>query len=108
MTMADKIEHIITAIHSKRDRNGNVYWALRYTEAETGKQVEATISGGESNIRAISYHLNGGSHEPHSTYFDVVEMPIREFNRMTKAWPYGGCQPEALASYIRQQIATSN
>lgn len=103
--MTDKIEHIITAIHSKRDRNGNVYWAFRYTEVETGKQVEATHSGGEGNLRGISYKMNGGNFEPRNTYFDVVEMPIREFDRLTKAWPYGGCAPEDMVKFIRERLA---
>lgn len=105
--MSESIKGILVAINSRRDRNGNCYWALRYTDTATGRQVVGTVSGGESNIRGISYQMNGGSWEPRNIYFETQELPIREFDRLTKTWPYAGCQPEALAAFIQTSLETA-
>lgn len=99
------IKGILEAINSKRDRNGNCYWALRYTDTATGKTVEGTVCGGESNIRGIMYQMNGKSWEPRNIHFATQELMIREFNRLTKNWPYAGCTPEDLTKFITGLLA---
>ncbi len=96
------IKAILEAIYSKRDRNGNCYWAFKYTDTATGKQIVGTISGGESNIAAIR-RVMGLDFD--TCHYSVTEMPIREFNRLTKTWAYAGCPPDALAEYIRGFLA---
>ncbi len=96
------IKAILESLYSKRDRNGNCYWAFRYTDTATGKQVVGTISGGESNIAAIRRVMKL---EYEECFYTVTEMPIREFNRLTKQWAYAGCPPEAIADYIRGFLA---
>lgn len=54
------IKYILTAYHSARDRAGNCYWAFQYRDIATGRCVQGTVSGGESNIAAIRLELNGG------------------------------------------------
>src|ERR1700675_4403092 len=95
------IKTIIEALYSKRDRNGNCYWDMRYTDVASGLQTIGTISGGESNIHAVARAMGLESGESH---FSVIEHGIREFNRLTKGWAYAGCTPDELARYVRTNI----
>lgn len=94
----------ITAILRILNDGGN-QWAFAWTDCATGAQVQALISGGDSNIRSMVFYLNGGSWEPHSTYHYDSELGKREFNRTTKDWPYAGCHPEELAKFVRENLA---
>lgn len=94
----------LTAINSRRDVYGNCYWAFTYLDHATGKTVRGTISGGESNVRSIMFELNGGKWEGVDIAFQVNELPIREFNRLTKGWAYAGCTPKELAAFIRAEL----
>lgn len=98
-----KIKATCEIINSKRDLNGNTYWAFSYLDHGTGKSVEATISGGESNITAIRRHLFGDDSE--ALNFLRVEMPIRQFDKRVKNWPYAACRPEEIAAFIKKGIA---
>lgn len=88
-----------------RDRNGNCYHAMRYTDAATGRTVCASGAGGESNVASTLYHLNGGSHEPRNVTYTATVLPIRQWDRETRGWPYGGCGGEQLAAFIRAELA---
>ena len=94
----------LEAHYSTADKYGNCYWALRFIDHKTGKQVEGTVSGGESNINSILYHWNNPNSWDRSIRFTVVEHKIREFNRLTKDWPYAGCSSEDLAAFVRKQL----
>jgi len=95
----------LTAINSKPDIAGNRYWALRFRDHETGKVVQATVSGGESNIYGILRYWDQEADDwDRSIQFLTQELPIREFNRMVKEFPHAGCSPEDLAAFIRQAL----
>lgn len=95
----------LTAINSRIDRNGNCYWAFTFVDHATGKTVCGKVSGGESNIRSIIFELNGGSWEPRNVQFLTQELPIREFNKLTKKWAYGGCTGKELVEYVHENLA---
>lgn len=104
-----QINGILECLNSRADRYGNRYFAFRYTDCASGRTVEGTISGGESNISSIPYYLHGQSHEPRDIFRPQNdELPIREFNRLTKNWPYAGCGPEDLANWIKEQLANKH
>lgn len=94
----------LTCINSRADIYGNRYFAFTYFDAETGKEARGTVCGGESNVRQIMFEMNGGSWEPRSISFAAYELPIREFNRLTKGWPHAGCTGVELVASIRSQI----
>ncbi len=94
---------ILLCFNSRADNSGNRYWAFRYVDCKTGKQVSATISGGESNINAIRYELAGEANN--SIFYTTQELSIREFNNLTGALPYAGCAPFTLANYIRDHLS---
>jgi hypothetical protein len=96
------IKAVLQSIYSKRDRNGNCYWSFRFTDTATGKSVEGTISGGESNVRSMLGPLGLSGEEVHSS---TIELPIREWNRLTKEFRYAGCSAEQLASFVRLELA---
>ena len=101
-----KITGTLEAIYSRRDKNGNCYWAMKYIDHKTGKVVCGTVSGGEGNIRGILRNWNNPDDWDRSVRFDVRDMAIREYEQMTKGWEYAGCRPEDLADFIREKLQT--
>lgn len=99
------INGILECLNSKADIYGNRYFAFRYTDTATGKTVSGKISGGQSNISSIPYYLHGESYEPRDIYYTNEELPIRQFNHLTKQWSYAGCQPQDLAQWIKAALA---
>lgn len=95
------IKAILESLYSKRDIYGNCYWAFRFTDVPTGKQVTGTVSGGESNISAIVREMGLTWEQVH---YSMQEIPIRQFNALTKAWAYAGCRPEELVGYIHRTL----
>ena len=97
-----KIKAILEAINSKRDRNGNCYYFMRYTDIKSGKTVYGTISGGESNIYSV---IRAKGLESKEVYFSTVELPIREFNREVKNMEYAGCRGEEIVNFIDKELS---
>lgn len=91
-------------INSKTDRNGNHYWAFTFTDFETGKTVQGTGSA-ESNIDMVRRYWNAPNDWDRSILSDRRELPIRQFDRLTKEWKYAGCLPEDVAAFIRAELA---
>ena len=102
-----KITASLEAMYSERDLYGNCYWALRYTDHETGKTVCGTVSGGESNIYGIlreSYKATVSNDWDRSIRFSCHAFKKREFKRMTAGWPYAGCSPDDLWKFIKNNL----
>jgi len=101
-----QIDTILTAINSRRDSNGNVYYAFRFHDCAT----ETTVTGycgacGESNLYAIRRIWNPALDDWDRTMdFRTEEMGIRDFNRMIKGMEYAGSQPEEIAKFIRDRL----
>lgn len=102
--MPQKLTGRLEALHSKRDINGNTYWALRFTDYATGRTVCGRISGGESNINAIRMGWTVPGEWDRSIEWVIHELPIREFQRTTKDWPYLGCDPGGLQRGIKARL----
>jgi hypothetical protein len=103
-----KITATLEATHSRRDSYGNTYWALRWVDHETGRETRGTVSGGKSNIYAILRETPAAkvaNDWDRSVRFEVAELPIREFNRMTKGLPYAGCTPASLWAFIERELS---
>jgi hypothetical protein len=98
MANGKAIKTILDCINSESDTFGNRYWAFRYTDVATGRQVCGMVSGGESNISAILRYMPGtnkdGFTDWDSVYYTRHEMKKREFRRLTADWQYAGCRPE--------------
>jgi hypothetical protein len=103
-----KLTGSLYAISSIRDTSGNVYWALRYIDHETGKVVEGQVGGNDSNIYGLLFHWNIPNDWDRSVIFNRIEMPKREFKRLVKKMKYAGCTSEDLAKYIRTELAAPN
>lgn len=95
----------LNAYNSRRDFAGNCYWAFTFTDHATGKVVRGTISGGESNIKGITFGWSEKNEWDRSIAYNHEELKIREFNRLTKGWPYAGCPCEDIANFIRSELA---
>lgn len=100
------IAYYLHVYYSKRDQAGNCYWAFTMVDTKAGREVSGTISGGESNIDSIRYDWDGKGNgwEGGCSVLRIasVEMGEREFNHMTKDWPYAGCTREDLQAFIRK------
>lgn len=82
MTKITGILHIYTAA---RDVNGNCYHAAIYTDTATGASVKFGNIGGSSNMDGLPRLLG---HDISTTYRVHEVLPIREWNRLTRDWPY--------------------
>jgi hypothetical protein len=99
-----QIKAYLDCINSRADTYGNRYWAFRYTDTETGNTVVGTVSGGESNITCVTRIMG---YEWKNVIFTRHELPIREFDRLTKTWPHAGCNPESeLVPFIKKGLTT--
>ena len=96
-----QITAFLDIINSTTDTNGNRYLAFRFTDCDTGNVVEATISGGESNINAVRRCWGRVDGWDETIRTRNEEMGPRAFSRLTKRWPYAGCAPEEIADYIK-------
>jgi hypothetical protein len=96
------VKVILETLYSRRDKSGNCYFAFRYTDAASGKQVVGTASGGESNVRSMLRPLGLDSEEVYST---IKDLGIREFNYLTRNWPYAGCTAEQVAAFVQAKLA---
>lgn len=94
----------LTAINSRQDSAGNCYWAFRFVHHATGETIEAKISGGQSNIYGIMHGMFGADGWNREIAFNTEELKIREFDRLTKDWPYAGCTSADLRQYITDRI----
>ncbi len=92
-----KIKAILTVYNSKRDRNGNTYWAFRWTDTKTGMQATGRIAGGESNVTPVVRHM-GLDWE--NVYYTRQQLGKREFRELTKDWPYAGCTMAEIIACI--------
>ena len=106
-----KIKAILDCINSSSDTSGNRYWAFRYTDTSTGKQVCGTISGGESNISAILRYMpeinTDGFTDWGAVYYTRHELKKREFRALTADWAYAGCRPEdELVPFIQKALSS--
>ena len=74
---------VLTIYNSRCDKFGNVYYAVRLHGQKDRAEVCGTISA--DNVSTIDCR------EVLDWYIERQELPIREFNRLTKGWPHLGC-----------------
>lgn len=108
------IKYVITPIHSRQDHSGNTYWAFNCLNTETGRAVDGSICGGESNIRGVMLYLASADEKPVNweearqcvSVLAAQEMAIRPFDRRFKpsVCEYAGCLSEEIARFIRSKI----
>lgn len=79
------IKLIITTYTSKRDVYGNCYHSAVFTSTATGDSFQVRETGGDSN--AAHFARKAGLDWTEISSSQSV-LPIREYNRLVKAWPY--------------------
>lgn len=92
-------------INSKIDFAGNCYWAFTFTN-NSGKTICGTSSGGRNNLDNAARELAGGTWELRrkKIVINYTELPIRQFDSLTKGWPYAGCGAVDIAAWIKKQL----
>ena len=81
---------LLTIYNSKRDTYGNTYYAFQLTHLE---KILANGAVASNNFNTRELHENG-------IEYVFQELPVREFNRLTKDWPYAGCKWEDIRQHI--------
>ena len=81
---------LLTIYNSKRDTYGNTYWAFQLTHF--GK-ILANGTVASNNFNTMDLSKNG-------IEYVYQELSVREFNRLTKDWPYAGCKWEDIRRHI--------
>ncbi len=79
------IKLILTTYTSERDRNGNCYHSGVVRSTVTGERVKFRETGGRENLPQFARRAGL---EWEDLNYEAVTLPIREYNRLTKAWPY--------------------
>jgi hypothetical protein len=95
-------KYIITKINSRSDMYGNRYWAVEATNLKNDKQVQGRV--GANNIDGVGQYWDVYDGWDRSIHFQERELPIREFNRLTKNWPYFGSDTEEIAANLRKGL----
>jgi len=99
---SQRIGYVGSIVHSKIDRNGNTYWAMKIHRTRDGRSAIGTISGGEGNG---TYALRVWAEAEKCRYsYSVCEVPIREFGRLTRDWPYLGCTTAEIIAHAKKQM----
>jgi hypothetical protein len=83
--------------HTKRDRNGNIYWGAQVVNTLTGKVAEGHIDGGESNL---TYALHKKFGNEYRYVLKEVKMKELSLNMHNK---YLGCGLEDILERIEKQ-----
>lgn len=97
-----KILYVLNILHSRPDLYGNRYYSIEVIRTSDGATARGTISGGESNC---TYALRLLAEAEETQYTSTVtELPIREYNRLVKNWPYMGCTPDQINPAILAQM----
>lgn len=95
-----KIKIIAEIINSKPDQNGNRYFSAIITDPDTSKIAKGIVAGGENNITSALWEYCGYESQ---YYYTRTELPIREYQRLTKNWPYLGCTNDEIISNVLKQ-----
>ena len=79
--------------------------AFLFIDHETGNRVGAVISGGVSNLKAITRHWNVPNDWDRSILINEIDLKAKEYKHTTQGWEYAGCQPEEIADFIRKELS---
>jgi hypothetical protein len=93
------VKGILEIFSSKLDRNGNTYWAFRFTECKTGRRVVGQAPA-ESNLTCVFNHKQFRGWAWSEVHVGRTTLGYREFVRKTGDWPYAGCTPDELRGFI--------
>lgn len=93
------IKLILDHKFSKRDINGNCYWATTVTSTRTGKEFTFSTPHYSNSEGLVDLDWN----KMHST---TEELPIREFNRFCKnnVTKHNSCKSEEIKALIKKMI----
>lgn len=102
-----KFTGMIECFARSRDRNGNTYHAVRFTDFETGRTAHGTLTADNAD-HARRWLANGGKEGDWADAAKIIRqeqtLPAREFDRMVKNWPHVGCTAEEIAAALLDQI----
>jgi hypothetical protein len=99
METGNKILYHAEIVNSKTDVNGNRYFCMIVTRNSDGLRASGIISGGQSYCTYAMRELTGGEWGRFS--YTVVELPIREYNRLVKNMGYIGCTAEEIIASLK-------
>lgn len=96
------IKLILEIFNSKRDLNGNTYWAFVLTDVASGKKVYSAL-GGSARGNA-EYYVGQLGYDWDEIHVIGTEMGKREFYRMVNDWPYISKPGDLIAAFKAQGV----
>jgi hypothetical protein len=84
-------------LKSKLDINGNSYYSAIVTNNETSATAYGQIDS-ESNLTIMLSKFYPGEYQ-----YNITELPIRQYNKAVKTYPYIGCLPNEMHDNILKQ-----
>jgi hypothetical protein len=94
------IEIVAHVINSKMDVNGNCYFVAELTRVSDNAFARGHVDGGSGHLE---YALKQWFGSWDKILVTEEELPIREFNRMVKNWPYLGCTYDEIKANVLKQ-----
>lgn len=91
--MGEDVKYILEILNSKRDINGNRYWAFTVINA-SGGMIHGTTNCEENLLIALGK----------DSHVFNLEFPKLGFKHMTKDWPYAGCLPEDIRAFVEKEL----
>ena len=95
-------KYVITKLNSRGDMYGNRYWAVQATNLKNDKTTYGKV--GANNIDGVARYWDVPGDWDRSILFQEKELPIRDFNRLTKGWPYIGNNADEIALKLRAAL----
>lgn len=92
---------ILTIHTSKADVYGNCYHAFTYSERPGGKACSG-ITGNTCNVDSVPRLADGEKCWDNWVVIREI-LPIRQFNKLVKGWPYAGCTPKENREFIQRE-----
>jgi hypothetical protein len=96
----------LRVLNSKLDRNGNTYWAFEFIDHVTGKSCAGALGGSaRGNADSIRFGYSTPGEWDSSIRTEYVEMGKRDFDRLTKDYPYAHGSTNELSAWVKAQLA---
>ena len=92
------VQGLLTIYSSRRDKHGNVYYAVRLRINDNGHSITGVIGADNIDTLDCREHLHW--------HIERCELPIREFDYLTKPWEYVGCSWEDIKGSLLRLIHT--
>lgn len=99
---------ILEPVFSRKDIAGNVYFSFMATNPDTNQTIYGNCGSLQdaTNITRITneWHGPGTGWARDIMVMESTMYPIRQYNAMTKYWPWVGSDTKRIREYIKENL----